>query len=73
MIGNAIVLADGGDSLVGFECASDTDTITFNGSTTGGIKGDRVELIDIATDTWFVNVISSGTSSEATPFSATVS
>lgn len=72
MTGTAIVLQDGGDTAVAFETASDTDTITWNGSTTGGIKGDRVRLIDIATDLWFVEVIQSATGTEATPFSATV-
>lgn len=72
MLGNAMMCADGGDTVVGFECASDTDTISFNGSTTGGIKGDKIELVDIATDTWFVKVRGSATGSEDTPFSATV-
>lgn len=72
MIGNALICNDSDASVSGFECASDSDTISFNGSTTGGIKGDKVELIDIATDTWFVNVRGSATGSEATPFSATV-
>jgi hypothetical protein len=72
MTGRATVLQDGGDTMVGFETASDSDTITLNGTTTGGIKGDKIELIDIATDLWHVNVMTSATSTEATPFSATV-
>ena len=73
MTGNAIVCNDSDNSVSGFETAADTDTISFNGSTTGGIKGDLVELIDIAADLWFVKVRGSATGSEATPFSATVS
>lgn len=72
MTGNAIVLQDGGDTLVGFEAGATADTITWNGSTTGGIKGDCAELIDIGTDLWFVRVTQSATGVEATPFSATV-
>lgn len=72
MTGNALVCNDSDASMSGFETAADSDTISFNGSTTGGIKGDVVELIDIAADLWFVKVIGSATSSEATPFSATV-
>jgi hypothetical protein len=34
--------------------AGGTDTITLNGTTTGGQIGDIVELIDIATDKWAV-------------------
>jgi hypothetical protein len=73
MTGTCIALQDGGDTMVGFETASDSDTITWNGTTTGGVKGDSVELIDIAADLWFVRVVQSATGTEATPFSATVS
>lgn len=73
MIGNALVLQDGGDTLVAFETASDTDTITLNGTTTGGIKGDEVEVIDVASGVFFVKLLLSATGTEATPFSATVS
>lgn len=73
MTGQAIVLQDGGDTMVGFETAADSDTITWNGTTTGGIKGDYVQLVDVAADTWHVLVKQSATGTEATPFSATVS
>lgn len=70
--GNALVCNDSDGSVSGFETAADSDTISFNGSTTGGIKGDIIEVIDIATDLWFVKVRGSATGTEATPFSATV-
>ena len=73
MSGLAVVAADGGDTVVAFETASDTDTISFNGTTTGGILGDFVELIDVASNKYYVRITASATSSEATPFSATVS
>jgi hypothetical protein len=75
MKGTAILFADGGDTVVGFATASDSDTITLwaTGSTTGGIAGERVQLIDMAADTWFVHLISDAAGTEATPFSATVS
>ena len=73
MKGTAILFADGGDTAVAFATAAATDTITFAaGSTTGGIAGAHVELIDIAANTWFVEVVSDAAGSEATPFSATV-
>lgn len=72
MTGFALFAADSGDTAVMFETASDTDTITFNGTSTGGYKGTIVELEDIAADTWYVSVRGSATGSEATPFSATV-
>jgi len=72
MSGTSIALQDAADTVVGFETAADTDTITFNGTTTGGILGDMVELIDIATNKWFVRITGSASGVEATPFSATV-
>lgn len=73
MTGGAIVKNDTDASVSGFETAADSDTITLNGTTTGGIKGDSVELIDVATGLWWARVNSSATGTEATPFSATVS
>ena len=73
MKGTAILFADGGDTVVGFATASDTDTITFAAdNTSGGIAGATVELIDIGANTWGVEVVSDASGSEATPFSATV-
>lgn len=73
MTGVAVIANDTDASSSLFETAADSDTITLNGSTTGGIKGMIIELIDIAADTWLVKVLGSATGSEATPFSATVS
>lgn len=73
MTGKATFAADGGDTVVSFETAADSDTITMNGTTKGGIKGDRIRLVDMAADLWHVVVDGSATGSEATPFSAAVS
>lgn len=72
MAGLAVVAQDAADTLVGWETAADTDTITFNGSTTGGILGDMVELIDVESAVWYVKILGSATGVEATPFSAAV-
>ena len=72
MAGTALFAADAGDTAVMFETAATSDTITLNGSTTGGILGDSVELIDIAANLWWVRVVGSASGSEATPFSASV-
>lgn len=72
MVGHALLAQDGGDTSVMFETAADSDTVTLNGSTTGGIAGGVVELIDMAADTWHVQAFGSATGTEATPFSATV-
>ena len=72
MCGNAIVAQDAGDTAVVFEAGATADTVTLNGTTTGGLKGAVVELQDIAADTWFVHVVTAATGIEATPFSAAV-
>lgn len=72
MSGAAFQAADGGATVGAYETAATDDTITFNGSTTGGIKGDRVMLKDAGTNLWSVQVFGAATGVEATPFSATV-
>ena len=56
-----------------FYTADSSDTITLNGTTTGGFKGWRVVCDDIAAGFWAVTVASEANGTEATPFSATVS
>ncbi|MCM5689508.1 hypothetical protein [Sinorhizobium meliloti] len=73
MTGTALFGQDAADTAVLFETAADSDTITMNGSTTGGIKGDIIELEDLASGLWGVTVRGSATGTEATPFSAAVS
>jgi hypothetical protein len=72
MQGVALMAADGGDSVVGFETAADSDRINWDGSTQGGLAGARAELIDVAAGKWWVHVTGAATGSEATPFSASV-
>lgn len=74
MKGTAILFADGGDTVVGFNTAADSDTIDLFGTanSTGGMIGGYIELEDIAADTWWVRYVSDAGGTEATPFSATV-
>ena len=72
MAGLVMSAADGGDTLNGWETASTSDTITLNGTTKGGVKGDRYVLVDCADNLWSVNGWSSSTGTEASPFSAAV-
>jgi len=72
MVGFVNTMQDAGNTALQFEAAGTDDTITLNGTTTGGIKGDFIELIDIAVNLWFLEARLSGTGSEATPLSATV-
>lgn len=49
-----------------------SDTVTLNGSTTGGLRGDLIEFQDIAVGQFFVNITGKITGTAATPFSITV-
>lgn len=53
--------------------ASTSDTLTMNGSTTGGLKGSFVEFEDVSAGIWKVSGFLVSTGAEATPFSAAVS
>lgn len=72
MAGFCLMLQDGGDTVTGFEAGATADTITLNGTTTAGLKGDEIMLEDIGASQWQVSMIAAGTGTEATPFSATV-
>lgn len=72
MTGGAWLSQDGADTVVMFEAGATSDTITLNGTTTGGLKGDLIECEDIASNLWFVRLMGSATGTEATPFSAAV-
>lgn len=72
MTGTAVLFQDAGDTVVGFATASTSDTITLNGTTTGGITGARALVTDAKSGIWHVTVISDASGTEATPFSATV-
>ena len=50
-----------------------SDTITMDGSTQGGVKGDSIEIIDIASGLFSCKVFITQSGTEATPFSAAVS
>ncbi len=69
--GGVLVATDTGGITV--PTAATSDTITMNGSTTGGIKGSHLELEDVAANLWRVSGFLISTGAEATPFSAAVS
>lgn len=73
MEGAILFLTDAGDAVEGFEAGATDDTITLNGTTTGGAAvGDWVELEDISATGWAVRGVVTGTGDEVTPFSDTV-
>ena len=68
----AIGLSTEADESAAFVTAADSDTITMNGTTTGGLVGTKIVLRDIASGSWVVEVLSVGSGTLATPFSAAV-
>lgn len=73
MKGTVLMLSDNSAAVLGYSAGSTDDTITLNGTTTGGVKvGDWIELEDVAANTWAVTGILTGSGTEATPFSDTV-
>jgi hypothetical protein len=71
IIGNST--GDTPDLAQPWPTAADSDTVTLDGTTTGGAAiGDWIEFEDIAADKWAVRGVVTQSGTEATPFSATV-
>lgn len=69
-----IIDTDSADATVFFATETDSDTITFNRTTTGLAEiGAWIEVQDIKADTWSVVGVAQASGSVATPFSAAVS
>jgi len=49
--------------------ASGYDTLTFNGTTTGGLQGSKFKVTALSTNTWFIEGTLVGSGTLATPFS----
>jgi hypothetical protein len=60
-----------GGTAGSFGTAANSNTITLNGSTQGGVIGTLIELRDVAPGVWSVKVHSCGTGIQVTPFSNT--
>lgn len=59
-----------GTGLVAYSASTNTNLITLNGTTTGGIIGDIVQIQDVATNQWVIRLFSTqATGTVATPFS----
>ena len=68
LFGNAYAASDNAsNACLAFEAAGST-TITMGGTTNGGIKGDVIELEDVATSVMSVRIFMRETGSEASPF-----
>jgi len=69
MIGNVIMSTDTLAAGSMQAPPADSDTITMNGTTTGGAAGSQLTLIDVAANTWMVEGVLVCVGSAATPFS----
>ena len=72
MSGGAFFIDDTSDNVVGFETVAASDTITLNGSTTGGVTYAKIVCTVLGTGLWSVSVHTGCTGSPATCFSAAV-
>ena len=72
MSGGAFYIDDTTDNVVGFETVAASDTITLDGSTTGGITYAKIVCTVLASGTWSVSVHTGCTGTPATCFSAAV-
>lgn len=73
MTGYAYAVTTSSDNAEAFKTSATSDTISMNGTTTGGVVGDLYEIEDVATGIFSVMCYTAPTGTEATPFSATVS
>lgn len=72
MTGVSVLATTATGEVTGFATTATDDTITLNGTTKGGCKGDRIEIIDVATAVFQVSIIGRATGTVVTPFSASV-
>jgi len=73
MSGGAFYIDDTSDNVVGFETVATSDTITLNGTDTGGVTYAKIICTVLGTGLWSVSVHTGCTGSPATCFSAAVS
>jgi len=72
--GSVIIHQDSAATVTSFNTVAASDTITLNGTTTGGVSiGDEFTVLDMAADQYMVKGVLTGSGTEATPFTAAVS
>ena len=73
--GVMMYLDEDGTAVTAFPTVAASDTITLNGTTTGGVLGDYLEIVDIAADQYHVRGVMRvpAGSNPVTPFSEAVS
>ena len=72
MSGVAVMLEQVGDvEDVVFYTTASSDKATLNATTTGGLRGDIIECVDMTPGTWLVRATLFSSGNTATPFSET--
>lgn len=75
MVGSVNILDNDANAQTAYAATGTDDTLTLNGTTTGGLAGDWVEFVDLGTNLWAVKgglVSPVGAGAVADVFSATV-
>lgn len=72
MIGFVLTTLAAGGTTFGETAQGTDDTISMNGTTTGGLVGSYVECTDYATNVWYVRGYLAGSGTLASMLSATV-
>lgn len=72
MAGVSVIAQTDTAQVNGFLTTATDDTISLNGTTKGGLKGDEVFIRDIASGVFQVRVVSGASGTVVTPFSASV-
>ena len=72
MVGISNTFSSTSGDVTGYQTAADSDTITLNGTTTGGRYGSVIRCTAVAANRWLVELSVAASGSLATPFSATV-
>lgn len=76
MVGHALMGNDSDNTVVDWPAVSANtfDTISMFGTSnsTGGIQGEEIEILGLATNLWFVSIRGDAAGTEATPFQDTV-
>jgi hypothetical protein len=72
MTGYQFCVTTSSDNAEGFKTTATDDTMTFNGTTKGGVVGDQIEIVDAKSGVFMVRSFTAPTGTEATPFSSGV-
>ena len=71
MTGSAFIRSETAGTTDVFHTTATSDKYTFNVTTTGGLRGDRIRCVDYKDATWLVYVEGNGSGTLATGFSGT--